>query len=928
MPPPSSSLPLWRDERSLLVRKILKSSRPTSSGDCSRESDGSFSGSSGYVGLGDGSIVYKPIQSLTASCEVSSHTHGVFPSCASPAGGILSLHAIRERDDEDLSSSSSSSSASSSSSLSSSVKEKEEMRDTEDVKKRKSVMKEVLPSQQSTTISCINHADLELNETDAEEDEEEEEDEENREVEKTMIGREDACLNPGVYTPDDGSGGRHYESLNKTGGRGDIFSSLTLDRFYRKDLQQEEEKRMQETKHISQVSRQKPSSSSGVHTPHGQHHKDISPSSSTTKPTRISSSSSSSSSSCAEDYATYQRVRLQLLSLQYHESFDPVNTRLVDRLLQDVVKAVENFQILMKRYRDAESQLGEQKKVLSMAVNARDHLRSEVSRLKENLKQSERELKRKEKEWTEEKRKKDAYVGSLEEILKKKKEDLYTTHTKLRRLREQYTLIKEEVEKNAPRYGYARKDYSLHLTLPLKSNNRRHHLDAPASTFHQHYHNSKNRRPSLPPRSQPSSCRLRRFSTASEKRREEEEELLSPSEEERKQGEEELLNEEKNESSDADKEDEEEEEETTDRQEKYSSGTEKRNRDRRESAKEESKYLQSELLKYKALAEKLRLKLDARQDYSSLSSQAKEEDEEEKKKKKKEDGEERDGLFESEDRENYWRDQAMKKEEEILHISQQFNHLNSLYQALRLRSKPMRGVKGFSLSSSSSSSSSFCKKPRLLSRGGPGPPSYPQHLLKKHSSSLLSSSSPAFPTQAKKRIPRREGDKKEGKEKSPAIPRDKKNAESKSRMTGKERDRKEEEEDEEVDKGEDDDEKKKKRKEKFVKDKKKTDIDGIEEEEEGQKVKNDKEEEDEEGKDRVKALTYSLATAQSRYEEACKELSRYQQLLLQEASIHKKTQDNVNAQCPSVCTPIFAKPASFSPVFFFSSSVISPSLLL
>ncbi|CBZ51792.1 hypothetical protein NCLIV_015840 [Neospora caninum Liverpool] len=47
--------------------------------------------------------------------------------------------------------------------------------------------------------------------------------------------------------------------------------------------------------------------------------------------------------------AAFQRVRLQLLSLQYTEKFDAVNTRLVDRLLQDVVKAVENFQLLMKK---------------------------------------------------------------------------------------------------------------------------------------------------------------------------------------------------------------------------------------------------------------------------------------------------------------------------------------------------------------------------------------------------------------------------------------------------------------------------------------------------------------------------------------------------------------------------------------------------
>lgn len=335
----SSSLPLWKDERSLLVRKNIKSSSRSS---CSRESDG-FLPTNGYLGLGDGSIVYKPIQSLTASCEVSSHTHGVFPS--SSPGGILSLHAIREREEENLSSSSSSSS-----SLSSSAREKgeEETRDTDDVKERKAVStKEVLPSQQSTTISCINHTDVGTNETEDDE-EEEEEDEEKREVEKTMVGREEGYVGSGVYTPEDGSG---RQSFRKRGGGG-VFSSLTLDRFYRRDLQ-EEEKRMKDTKHVSQQPlRQKSSSPSGVHTPHGQRHKDLPSSSSTTssttaRHTRISSSSSPSS--CAEDYATYQRVKLQLLSLQYHESFDIVNTRLVDRLLQDVVKAVENFQLLMKR---------------------------------------------------------------------------------------------------------------------------------------------------------------------------------------------------------------------------------------------------------------------------------------------------------------------------------------------------------------------------------------------------------------------------------------------------------------------------------------------------------------------------------------------------------------------------------------------------
>lgn len=79
--------------------------------------------------------------------------------------------------------------------------------------------------------------------------------------------------------------------------------------------------------------------------------------------------------------------------------------------------------------------------MLSLAVNARDHLRTEVYRLRENLQEKEREIKRREKESSEEKRKKDAYLGSLEEVLKKKKEELYATQTKLRRLQEQYNLM-------------------------------------------------------------------------------------------------------------------------------------------------------------------------------------------------------------------------------------------------------------------------------------------------------------------------------------------------------------------------------------------------------------------------------------------------------------------------------------------------------
>lgn len=248
---------------------------------------------------------------------------------------------------------------------------------------------------------------------------------------------------------------------------------------------------------------------------------------------------------------------------------------------------------------------------------------------------------------------------------------------------------KEEVEKNPPRYGYGRKD-SLHQALPLKSSHRRHHhLDAPASTSYQRQIHTKNRRPSLPPLSSSSSCR-RRFSTSSEKRREEEEEeryvdeedILSPFEEKRlgKQGAKEVLGEEGHESSDVG-----EEEETEDiQEEKSQSRTEKRKKKAaRESAKDDMVYLQSEVLRYKTLAEKLQAKLDAREDSSKLSSQTREEDEEEtnKNKKNREEANQEGGcLFDSQERENYWRDQAMKKDEELLQISQQLNHLNSLYQ--------------------------------------------------------------------------------------------------------------------------------------------------------------------------------------------------------------------------------------------------------
>lgn len=346
------------------------------------------------MGLGDGSIVYKPITSLTSSCKVSSHAHSLFP-CS--AGGKEFLDGGRQRAEELCSSSSSSSLFVRSSEqnerdratgetsallclnqmvLGRLKEEEKEEREREEVgegcppKEKKRLSRETVPSQQSTTITSIHCTDTGdfYPATDEEEEEETTEEEKSR-GEVDVIGAE-GYSSSGVCTPEH-HGGFHqdYQSRRKGcerpqgrgGGGGHVFPSLTLDRFYQRNLQ-EERKTVKDNQALGfsgpkSGAVSSSSSSPGVRdTSQEQAPRQQSdppcPSSSMSGPSapvRPAGSSSSSSEEEAADCATYRRVRLQLLSLQYHERFDRVNTRLVDRLLRDVVKAVENFQILMKR---------------------------------------------------------------------------------------------------------------------------------------------------------------------------------------------------------------------------------------------------------------------------------------------------------------------------------------------------------------------------------------------------------------------------------------------------------------------------------------------------------------------------------------------------------------------------------------------------
>ncbi|KFG48081.1 hypothetical protein TGFOU_239050A [Toxoplasma gondii FOU] len=164
-----------------------------------------------------------------------------------------------------------------------------------------------------------------------------------------------------------------------------------------------------------------------------------------------SSSASSSSSSCsgegphsqaADEFVAFQRVRLQLLSLQYTEKFDPVNTRLVDRLLQDVVKAVENFQVLMKKFKDLQSQLLKEREAAALVELARMRSEEEAKKAQERLRDVERAHEEREEKWRREKRDKQQTAETLRGLLAQAREQVLKTEEKLKKQEEQNRHLK------------------------------------------------------------------------------------------------------------------------------------------------------------------------------------------------------------------------------------------------------------------------------------------------------------------------------------------------------------------------------------------------------------------------------------------------------------------------------------------------------
>ncbi|KEP61849.1 UNVERIFIED_CONTAM: hypothetical protein HHA_239050 [Hammondia hammondi] len=173
------------------------------------------------------------------------------------------------------------------------------------------------------------------------------------------------------------------------------------------------------------------------------------PSSSASSSSSSASSSSSSSfsregqhSQAADDFVAFQRVRLQLLSLQYTEKFDPVNTRLVDRLLQDVVKAVENFQVLMKKFKDLQSQLLKEREAAALVESARMRSEEEAKKAQERLRDAERAHEEREEKWRREKRDKQQTAETLRGLLAQAREQVLKTEEKLKKQEEQNRHLK------------------------------------------------------------------------------------------------------------------------------------------------------------------------------------------------------------------------------------------------------------------------------------------------------------------------------------------------------------------------------------------------------------------------------------------------------------------------------------------------------
>ncbi|PFH32989.1 hypothetical protein BESB_081880 [Besnoitia besnoiti] len=133
-----------------------------------------------------------------------------------------------------------------------------------------------------------------------------------------------------------------------------------------------------------------------------------------------------------DEQPLYQRVRLQLLSLQYTEKFDPVNTRLVSRLLQDVVKAVENFQLLMKKYKDLQAQCLSEREASLRAEPACARFEAEAKEAKERTRGAERAQDEKAALWEREKKEKAQTIETLRGLLARAREDRAKIEEKLK----------------------------------------------------------------------------------------------------------------------------------------------------------------------------------------------------------------------------------------------------------------------------------------------------------------------------------------------------------------------------------------------------------------------------------------------------------------------------------------------------------------